>query len=314
VSRHSATADQAIQSFWRKSLEAISFIRERSRIHITELGRIVQPCLQEAWENTQVAKRQAKDYASRAPTQLKLVMMCTIAPALLIQLFARFRSSRPDVKLELIDGTAQSVEEQLVASAAEIAIYCRPDRTPDTRLNYLPLFREQMMIVLPSMHRPVSRDQIEIPDLAGESYVQRSFCEFNDVVDSVFDARGVDRETVYRSDRDDWVLAMIASGFGFGFFPKYSISNPDVVARPLVNPEFWREASLTTVKGRPYSRAVGALVHEAMRSAWLGDVPLAVKNLFAEEAGSGRVRPTITQSCFWSASLRGHRHQLHLLM
>jgi DNA-binding transcriptional LysR family regulator len=261
------------------------FLRERSRIHITELGRIVQPYLQEAWENTQVAKRQAKDYVSWAPMQLKLAIMCTIAPALLIQLFGRFRSSRPDVKLDLIDGTAQSVEEQLVASAAEIAIYCRPDRAPDTRLNYLPLFREQMMIVLPSKHRLASRDQIEISDLAGERYVQRSFCEFNDVVDSVFDARGVDCETVYRSDRDDWVLAMIASGFGFGFFPKYSISNPDVVAKPLVNPEFWREVSLTTVKGRPYSRAVGALVHEAMRSAWLGDVPLAVKNISAEEAG-----------------------------
>jgi len=36
---------------------------------------------------------------------------------------------------------------------------------------------------------------------------------------------------------------MIASGFGFGFFPKYSISNPDVVAKPLVNPEFWREVT-----------------------------------------------------------------------
>jgi LysR family transcriptional regulator, hydrogen peroxide-inducible genes activator len=149
---------------------------------------------------------------------LKLATMCTIAPALLIQLFARFRSSRPDVKLELIDGTAQSVEEQLVASAPEIAIYCRLDRAP-----YLPLFREQMMIVLPSKHRLVSRDQIEISDLVGERCVQRSFCGFNDVVDSVFDARGVDCETVYRSDRDDWVLAMIASGFGFGFFPKYSI-------------------------------------------------------------------------------------------
>jgi DNA-binding transcriptional LysR family regulator len=204
--------------------------------------------------------------------------MCTIAPFLLIQLFARFRSARPDVKLELIDGTAQSVEEQLVTSNAEIAIYCRPDRAPDPHLNYMPLFREQMMIVLPAAHRLASRDTIEISDLAGERYVQRSYCEFNDVVDAVFDARGVDCETVYRSDRDDWVLAMVASGFGFGFFPKYSISNPDVIAKPLVNPEFWREVSLTTVKRRPYSRAVGALVHEAMRSAWLGEPPLAVRN------------------------------------
>ena len=176
------------------------FHRERSRIHLTELGRIVQPYLQEAWENAQVAKRQAKDYVSRAPTQLKLAIMCTTAPALLIQLFARFRASRPDVNLELIDGTAQSVEEQLIGSVAEVAIYCRPDRASDSRLNYLPLFREQMMIVLPPTHRLTSRDQIEISDLAGERYVQRSFCEFNDVVDSVCDARGVDCETVYRSD------------------------------------------------------------------------------------------------------------------
>ena len=68
----------------------------------------MQPYLQEAWENAQVAKRQAKDYVSRAPT-LRSLRSCTIAPALLIQLFARFRASRPDVNLELIDGTAQSV-------------------------------------------------------------------------------------------------------------------------------------------------------------------------------------------------------------
>jgi LysR family hydrogen peroxide-inducible transcriptional activator len=254
------------------------FHRERAKVQLTELGRIVQPYLHEAWAQAQSAKRQARDYASRAPTQLNLAIMCTIAPSLLIQLFARVRAARPDIRLDLIDGTAQTIEEQLISARAEAAIYCRPDRAPDQRLNYLPLFREQMMIVLPAGHRLAAQDTIEIKDLAGERYVQRAFCEFNDMVDRVFDDRGIDCETVYRSDRDDWVLAMIASGFGFGFFPKYSISNPAVVARPLVNPEFWRDVSLTTVKGRPYSRAVGALVHEAMRSAWLDGEALAVRN------------------------------------
>lgn len=261
-----------------KEFGGFLFQRDRPRIQLTELGEVVRPYLQEAWEQAQAAKKEAKDYASRAPTQLNLAIMCTIAPALLIQMFTRFRSTRPDIKLDLIDGTARSIEEQLIGSRAEAAIYCRPDRTPDPRLNHLPLFREQMMIVLPPDHRLAGRDTIEIGDLAGERYVQRSFCEFNDMVDNVFDDRGVDCETVYRSDRDDWVLAMIASGFGFGFFPKYSISNAAVVARPLVNPEFWRTVSLTTVRGRPYSRAVGALVHEAMRSAWLNGEALAVQS------------------------------------
>lgn len=266
---------RAIQQL-EKEFGGYLFHRERSKTLLTELGKLVRPYLQEAYDQTLVAKKQAKDYASKAPTQLNLAIMCTIAPVLLIQMFGRFRTAHPDIKLDLIDGTAQSIEEQLIDSKAEAAIYCRPDRVPDPRLNYMPLFREQMMIVLPLGHRLSSRAQIEIKDLAGEPYVQRSFCEFNDMVDSVFDARGIDCETVYRSDRDDWVLAMIASGFGF--FPEHSISNAGVVARPLVNPEFWREVSLTTLKGRPYSRSVGALVHEAMRSAWFDDVALAVKN------------------------------------
>jgi DNA-binding transcriptional LysR family regulator len=268
---------RAIQQL-EKQFGGYLFHRERSQIQLTELGKIVLPYLSEVWEQTQVAKRQAKDFAARAPTQLNLAIMCTIAPAMLIQMFGRFRAARPEIKLDLIDATARSIEEQLIGTKTEVAIYCRPDRAPDPRLNYLPLFREQMLIVLPPNHRLATRDVIEIKDLAGERYVQRALCEFNDMVDSVFDARGVDCETVYRSDRDDWVLAMIASGFGFGFFPKYSIEHPGVVAIPLVDPEFWREVCLTTVKGRPYTQAVGALVHEAMRSSWPDEAALAVKN------------------------------------
>ena len=71
-----------------------------------------------------------------------------------------------------------------------MAIYCRPDREGDPRLNYMSLFREQMMIVLPQGHRLAIRSFIEIKDLAGERYVQRSSCEFNDMVDAIFDERG----------------------------------------------------------------------------------------------------------------------------
>lgn len=269
---------RAIQML-EKEFGGFLFHRQRPSVQLTELGRVVQPYLRSIWEQTLAAKAQARAFAAAAQTQLSLAIMCTIAPKLLIQLFGRFRAQRPEVKLELIDGTAQSIEERLIESQTEAAIYCRPDRQADPRLNYLPLFREQMMIVVPLAHRLAERTSVEIGDLAGEPYVQRSSCEFNDMVDIIFDERGVDCETVYRSDRDDWVLAMIAGGFGFGFFPKYSIEHSGVVAIPMAAPEFWREVNLTTVKGRPYSPAVGALVHEAMRSSWPEDgTALAVKN------------------------------------
>jgi DNA-binding transcriptional LysR family regulator len=77
-------------------------------------------------------------------------------------------------------------------------------------------------------------------------------------------------------------MAMVAAGLGFAFMPANAVTHPDVVALPVVEPEFWRVVNLVTVRGRPYSAGVGALVQEAMRKKWFGDKALAVRS--AEKA------------------------------
>jgi len=180
--------------------------------------------------------------------------------------------------MQLTDGEAQTLEEKLINLQIEVAIYCRPHhREPDARLNYLPLFKEQMMIILPKGHRLSKQRSIRIRDLAGEQYVQRAFCEFGDMidlrdmVDKASDADSARCEVIYKSDRDDWVLGMVASGFGFWFLPRHSIIHDGIIARPLVDPECWRNIHLVTVRDKPQSHIVGALVHEAMRTEWANE-------------------------------------------
>jgi len=76
---------------------------------------------------------------------------------------------------------------------------------------------------------------------------------------------------------DDWILAMAAAGLGLAFMPRLCVNHPGVMARPLVMPEFWRDVALVTVRGRPHSPAVGALVAEAMRVRWADAPALAVQ-------------------------------------
>ena len=68
---------------------------------------------------------------------------------------------------------------------------------------------------------------------------------------------------------------MCAAGMGFGFLPEFCINHQGVVARPVVDPEFWREVNVVTVRGRPHSPAVGALVREAVRTSWMGQNAIA---------------------------------------
>ena len=68
--------------------------------------------------------------------------------------------------------------------------------------------------------------------------------------------------------RDDWVLSMIRAGMGWGFLPEFSDFVRDVDVRPLIDPEFVRMISLVTVRGRPFTLAVGAFVKAARAHAW----------------------------------------------
>jgi DNA-binding transcriptional LysR family regulator len=257
------------------------FHRERAHPHLSELGRTVLPFLKEIYQSAESAKRHAADFARLKRTVLRLGLMCTIAPALLLDLVRSVRTRHPGVTLQILDAAAQELQDRLLAGDLEAAIYALPDPSLDERLHYLPLFREQFMIAMHTQHRLAGANAVRVCDLHGESYLSRINCEFGAPADRAFEEQHVDCPTVYESERDDWILAMIAAGLGFGFMPQLCANHPGVVARPLIEPEFWREVALVTVRGRPHSPAVGALMAEAMRLSWMNRPALAVQAIRA---------------------------------
>ena len=257
-------------------LGGLLFHRERANTHLTELGRMVRPYLETVQRDSHEAKRQASEFTKLKKTTLKLGVMCTIAPNQLVDLVCGLQTRHPGIELEIIDASARQLEDRLIAGDLEVAIYCIPGQEPDERLHYMPLFREQFVIVLPQGHRLAARNVVTPEDLSGERYLNRVACEFNGYAGPIWRERGFTGcDTVYRSERDDWILAMVASGLGFGFMPASCATHPLVVTRPIIDPEFWREVNLVTVRGRPHSPAVGALVREAMRARWLGQPAIA---------------------------------------
>ena len=242
--------------------------QERGNTRLTELGRMVRPHLAEVYENAQLARSEVGKLKKAKRVTLRLGVMCTIAPAPLLVLIENLGRRHPDLDLEVIDSTARDLEDQLRRDELEVAIYCRPDH-PGDRLHYLKLFRERMMIVIAPTHPLAERDPIHFKELDNQRYLNRINCEFNEGL--AWEKHCVTWRAVYRSERDDWILAMCAAGMGFGFLPEFCVNHPGVVARRVVEPEFWREVNIVTVRGRPYSPAVGALVREAMRTDRMGE-------------------------------------------
>jgi DNA-binding transcriptional LysR family regulator len=251
------------------------FHRERANTHLSELGRTLQPYLEQVHGRAEDAKREAREFVRLKKTPLRLGLMCTIAPGHLIDLVAALRTRHPGIELQILDAAAQELQDRLIAGMLDVAIYALPALAEDERLHRMALYREQFMIVTEPRHRLAMQNAIRVKDLDGEHYLSRINCEYAAPAEAVFAEQRVDGPTVYQSERDDWILSMAAAGLGYAFMPALCVNHPGVVARPLVEPEIWREVALVTVRGRPHSPGVGALVQEAMRTRFAGEPPLA---------------------------------------
>ena len=247
------------------------FHRERDSTRLTELAQMVRPHLQSVCDHSRLAKRLSREFVKKWP--LKLGIMSTISPDEIIDLIANIRSRHPDVELKLCDANAKDLRTRLLAGDLEVAIYALPGEAPDERIHSIPLFREQMVLAVHRGHRLANTGSFPVREMNGESYIHRMNCEFAGYADKILEQKGVTCNPVYWSERDDWTLALVAAGLGFAFMPTNLAKHPGVIALPVVQPEFWRQVSLVSVRGRRYSPAVGSLVREAMRKTWFGRRP-----------------------------------------
>lgn len=244
------------------------FRRERARTHLTELGHIVLPYLEQIAASADKARSETARAIKMQNHALNIGIMCTLAPQRFLSLISQFRERWPHLKLVITDDTAAMLEGTLLAGDIDIAVYAMPGKRDDKRLHTMPLFDEDMVIALPASHALADKEILSAKDLAGMPYIERINCEFGEYGEHIFSQRGVDGPTVCRSERDDWVLGMVARGFGYAFLPVECASHSEIAVRRIENMAVVRTINLVTVRGRKHSPGVGAFVRQIARWDW----------------------------------------------
>lgn len=255
------------------------FRREHSRTHLSDLGKMIRPHLETVYNAAKKAKELSRDVTKMQKTPFKLGIMSTISPNEIVDLIAALEARYEGLELRLCDASAADLRKRLLAGDLEVVIYALPGEEADERTHVQPLFSEQMVIAVNRQHRLANEVGFPVKELNGEHYIHRMNCEFAGYADHILQEKGVTCTPTFWSERDEWTLAMVAAGLGFAFMPANSVNHPDVVGIPVIEPEFWRQVNLVTVRGRPYSPGVGALVREAMRKKWFGKRAIAVQSV-----------------------------------
>jgi len=257
---------RAIQKL-EEELGGLLFRRERSLTHLTDLGRLMRPHLEQVLSETATAKRAAKGFLTLDGAALSLGVMCTIGPQRFMGFLAEFRARHPGIELTLTESVPPRLVELLMEGKLDVAVMAQPGPFEE-RFDVRPLYRERFVIAFPAGHRFEARNALSVADVDGENYLSRINCEYRDVLAELCAERGATVHRVYRSEREDWIQTMVAAGLGLCFMPEYSASHPGIVSRRVVDPAVEREVSLVTVAGRRFSPSVAAFVDAMRRYEW----------------------------------------------
>ncbi|HVL57119.1 MAG TPA: LysR family transcriptional regulator [Burkholderiaceae bacterium] len=245
------------------------FHREGRQLVLSELGRMVQPHLQQVLDRSEAAKEVARNFRLLKQAPLRVGVLLTIGAQRLARFFAAFRAQNPGVELAVHATTAERLSDELKRGELDFGITSLVGDPPD-ELRGETLYDERYVVVFRSGHRLGRFDAIRLEDVSGEDYVDRLSCELREMVMAACADRRVELYAKFRSDREDWVQAMVAAGLGFAFMPEHSVTLPELLQRPLADPPVRRTITLVDVRGRARSPAAKMLARSITNHRWDG--------------------------------------------
>jgi LysR family hydrogen peroxide-inducible transcriptional activator len=257
---------RAIQKL-EEELGGLLFRRERHLTHLTDLGRLMRPQLEQVWQQTETAKTTAKSFLKLEDATLNIGLMCTIGPLRGISFLNSFWRDHPGIEITLLEGVPSRLAELLHDGSLDVAVMAQPGSFEE-RFDVVPLYREHFVLAFPAGHRFEAHNAVRFKDIEGEAYLRRINCEYRDYLGAISREQGVSVRLAYRSEREDWIQTMVMAGMGICFMPEYSVVVPGLQTRRVVDPDVVREVSLVTVAGRRFSPAVAAFVRAIKSYRW----------------------------------------------
>ncbi len=241
--------------------------REGRRIELTPLGNHLRGYFAQIDRTRKAVNATATAVTSGTISELNIGLMCTIGPRVIAPMIDAFRNEHPRVSIILHDVTVDSAAD-LVLTGALDGSFCAHRNPPTDEIAHIDLFEERLVVAMPVGHAFEGLDEVPLREIANQRYLDRLHCEFREDVLEYYRGIDLDLDVIIRSEREDWIQGMVRDGAGISCIPRYSLLEPELTHRPIVDPELSRSVSFAYAKRPGTPRALENLIAMANSYDW----------------------------------------------
>lgn len=239
-------------------LEGPLFRRERSRTHLTDLGRTVLPHLEALHVAAETAKAQARRLGRGGAGGLCLGVCTGIEPTLPARLVLDTVGRFPDLQVSVEVASTEIVERRLMAGDFDAAILAPAGACHD-RFDLREIHDEELVVAFADGHRFAGLASVPVEALAGEPLVVRLGCRHEQMLARLMEARGLERLVRHRVEDPLWLADFVRGGQGCAVVAATLALSHALAHRTLDGVPLRFRTVLATVAGRRHSPALASL-------------------------------------------------------
>jgi len=156
-----------------------------------------------------------KSKLSKEQLRVNLGILNSIPIDHISEIIRIYRITNPHILVEIIVAHDEDLFKMLKGKKLDMVF------TDNPKNSYLfePLFNEHLMVVVPRQHSFSVAKKMELKQLNGAAFIERTKCESWEVVHNEFQKQDIAPEVVCQAESDDSVLSLVAAGLGVSIMP-----------------------------------------------------------------------------------------------
>jgi LysR family transcriptional regulator, regulator for metE and metH len=244
--------------------------RDGQSVKLTEPAQRLVQLAQAVFGEIQAAERDVAKIAAKPVGTLRIALECHTCFEWLMPVMDAFRATWPQVELDLVSGFHANPLALLTENKADMVI--GTERKSRRNLVYHPLFRFEILAVLPTDHPLRAKPFLSAPDFSQQTLITYPVPEDRiDLIRYVLKPAGirVERRT---TELTIAILQLVASRRGVAALPSWGISNylryGYVIARRIGKKGLWNDLYAVTTRNVARHPFIGDFLDTARRECF----------------------------------------------
>lgn len=240
------------------------FRRERSRTHLTDLGRMMLPHLERTHEAACCAKELARGMGKAQIARLALGVATGIESASVSEILAELASHLAGFDVSVVGGSSAELIEQGLSGTLDLVVVERPDAAHE-RLETWPLFTHDYRMVTHASHAQAGQESVAFAQAAAETWID---CGGDGIarLHALADSRGVTLDVRHAATTEQDKRRLVIAKLGNVCAP--AAFGAGTVALRFVDVDASRDVVLGAIGGRQRSTTAASFVTLARARRW----------------------------------------------